>query len=544
MKMIKLKFKGQSSKFIVFIVIVVSVLLFTGAGFSEQDAKSYRAKGWEAQKKGNLDEAITYYRQATILDPDYAVAYNDLGVVWEAKGNAEKAKEMYLKAIEIEPSYPNSYSNLALFYESQGDYNKAALYWKKRANLGSPDDPYTTLAKSRIEKIASTRGETPPASITTARQYEDLLQKNSKMSQENANLVAELTKLSQINTRLEANIKELSQAKENAEYLRIDLKEVKDKAENASQESLAFKKENLGLRDSVAFLEKNKLDLESKLRQVNDLNNQLEEKNKELYASAQKTQELTKEIEKLKDVSGRTSQEQAVLSNDNTKLCNKIVLLEKEIFEKTKEVQASSRSLQELSDKLEILEEMQLPLEKGNEQLKKDIASLEKEKKVLESDLAKLKADNSKDKQKLDSVYRQLEVRAEEIYAIKSQPIRKENGQLKEKVTLLENTLKDKSAKLYKELGIAYGKAELFNLAIEAYENSLDFNPFDADVHYNLGLLYKHSQDNSQLATLHLRKYLELNSKAKNKKEIEYLIGMLDENRIEQRLKKEGEIKK
>ena len=502
MKMISLKFIVHSSKFKVPIVIVASALLLTRVGFSAQDAKSYRAQGWEAQKRGNLDEALSYYRQATILDPEYAVAYNDLGVVWEAKGNTEKAKEMYLKAIEIEPSYPNSYSNLALLYESQGDYNKAALYWKKRASLGSPDDPYTTLAKSRIEKITSTRGETRPASITTASQYEDLLQKNNKMSQENANLVAELTKLSQINARLEANIREFTQETEDAQSLRIDLREAKNKLENTTQTSLELKKENVGLRDSVAYLEKNKLDLESKLRRVNDLNNQLDEKNKELYAKVQRAEELNK----------------------------------KEISEKTKEVQASNKSLQELSDKLEILGETRLPLKEENEKLKKDIASLEKEKRALGSNLAKLTADNLSAEQKLDSVYRQLQVRSEEIYAIKSQPIRKENEQLKDKVAL--------SAKLYKELGIAYSKAKLFNLAIEAYENYLDFNPLDADVHYNLGLLYKHSQDNSGLAVLHLKKYLELNSKAKNKKEVEYLIGMLDENRIEQRLKKEGEIKK
>ncbi|MFA5096216.1 MAG: tetratricopeptide repeat protein, partial [Candidatus Omnitrophota bacterium] len=74
------------------------------------------------------------------------------------------------------------------------------------------------------------------------------------------------------------------------------------------------------------------------------------------------------------------------------------------------------------------------------------------------------------------------------------------NRQLKEdlKKEKTENT-KEK-AELYQQLGTAYTKAKLFSLAIDAYNKALSINPRNAEAHYNLGLLYRHSKNNSRKA--------------------------------------------
>lgn len=105
--------------------------------------------------------------------------------------------------------------------------------------------------------------------------------------------------------------------------------------------------------------------------------------------------------------------------------------------------------------------------------------------------------------------------------------LKKENEESQQEIVLLQDTLKDERARLYQELGTAYTQGRLFDLAIEAYLKSLDFNPRNAQVHYNLGLLYKHSQDNTKKALYHLKKYLQFSPEAKNKKEVEYLIRLL-----------------
>jgi tetratricopeptide (TPR) repeat protein len=84
-------------------------------------------------------------------------------------------------------------------------------------------------------------------------------------------------------------------------------------------------------------------------------------------------------------------------------------------------------------------------------------------------------------------------------------------------------------AELYQQLGTAYTKAELFSLAIDAYNKALAINGRNAEVHYNLGLLYRHSKNNSKKAIQHLKKYLQLNPDASNRKDVEYIIKMLSE---------------
>ncbi|MBI2496302.1 MAG: tetratricopeptide repeat protein [Candidatus Omnitrophica bacterium] len=108
-----------------------------------------RQDGYNAQQNGQLELARAYYEQAIQLDPSYAEAYNDLGVIYEALGWPDKAKQQYLKCLELSPYYLGAYSNLASWYEDHGDLQTAAWYWRKRAGLGSPDDPWTQTATQR-----------------------------------------------------------------------------------------------------------------------------------------------------------------------------------------------------------------------------------------------------------------------------------------------------------------------------------------------------------------------------------------------------------
>lgn len=119
----------------------------------QQQARDYRARGYGLQRVGNLDAAMSLYQKAIELDPLYAVAYNDLGVVYESKGFLDRAEDSYLKASKIDPNLLSAYSNLALIYENKRDLNKAAYYWEKRAIMGFADDPWTEKARQRFSDI-------------------------------------------------------------------------------------------------------------------------------------------------------------------------------------------------------------------------------------------------------------------------------------------------------------------------------------------------------------------------------------------------------
>jgi Flp pilus assembly protein TadD len=127
----------------------------------QEQARMYRRQGLEMQNIGNPDSAMSLYQKAIELDPAYAVAFNDLGIIYEAKGLIDLAEKNYLKSIKIDPMYLSTYSNLALLYENKRDLEKAAFYWEKRAQLGALNDPWKEKAKQRLADIRSVLSKRP-----------------------------------------------------------------------------------------------------------------------------------------------------------------------------------------------------------------------------------------------------------------------------------------------------------------------------------------------------------------------------------------------
>ncbi|MFA4854080.1 MAG: tetratricopeptide repeat protein [Candidatus Omnitrophota bacterium] len=166
-------------KFVISTVITLCVFCFAGMLFAQskpadstkegisaemrEQAVKYRQAGLEYQRMGNLEMAMSLYQKAIVIDPGYGVTYNDLGVVYESEGLLQQAEENYLKAIKVDPSYLGAYANLALFYENQRKLDKAAFYWGQRATLGSPDDPWTQKAVSRLNEVRTALSNQPVA---------------------------------------------------------------------------------------------------------------------------------------------------------------------------------------------------------------------------------------------------------------------------------------------------------------------------------------------------------------------------------------------
>ncbi|MDD5355767.1 MAG: hypothetical protein PHY56_04485 [Candidatus Omnitrophica bacterium] len=149
---------GNSIPKLHFIILAILLFSFVPPSFSEskrdiEQAQIYRDKGYQAQRAGNLDMALSFYQRAVELYPAYAVAYNDLGIVMEARGTNSAAKEAYSKAVGADPGYLSSYYNLAALYEKEGDFDKAAYYWRVRVQLGDWSDTWTWKAKDHIEAL-------------------------------------------------------------------------------------------------------------------------------------------------------------------------------------------------------------------------------------------------------------------------------------------------------------------------------------------------------------------------------------------------------
>ena len=102
----------------------------------ETSASDWFQKGYDADENEEYDKAISFLEKAIELNPDYAVAYNNLGIAYKAQGNLTKAIESYDKAIELKPAAAAAYWNRSIAKDSSGDKSGGMEDTKKAARLG------------------------------------------------------------------------------------------------------------------------------------------------------------------------------------------------------------------------------------------------------------------------------------------------------------------------------------------------------------------------------------------------------------------------
>ena len=76
---------------------------------------------------GDYPKAITYFKKAIAVDPNFSEAFNNLGIAYEKSGKPEEAIGAYKKALS-NPMYKNperAYNNLGRVYYRLGRYDDA-----------------------------------------------------------------------------------------------------------------------------------------------------------------------------------------------------------------------------------------------------------------------------------------------------------------------------------------------------------------------------------------------------------------------------------
>lgn len=96
---------------------------------------AYNNLGHVLEKTGNLDEAIKVYEISLNIRPNRALTHNNLGVVYFKKGLFNKATEQYTTAIYLDPNYYIAYANLGDAYYAAGQLDEAVKAYSKSINL-------------------------------------------------------------------------------------------------------------------------------------------------------------------------------------------------------------------------------------------------------------------------------------------------------------------------------------------------------------------------------------------------------------------------
>jgi len=81
------------------------------------------------QTEGKVQQAAEHYARAIELQPDYAPAYNNLGVLQRSMGRADDAIATYRRALSLKGNYPDAHYNLANALLEKGQPQEAAEHF-------------------------------------------------------------------------------------------------------------------------------------------------------------------------------------------------------------------------------------------------------------------------------------------------------------------------------------------------------------------------------------------------------------------------------
>jgi len=92
--------------------------------FPKKALKEYE-RGLDAERKGRGDDAITHYRDALKIAPNYYPAHNNLGTLYLSKSDFVSAEEQFQEAVRLDQNDPQAYFNLANVFLLKGQYKES-----------------------------------------------------------------------------------------------------------------------------------------------------------------------------------------------------------------------------------------------------------------------------------------------------------------------------------------------------------------------------------------------------------------------------------
>jgi tetratricopeptide (TPR) repeat protein len=125
----------------------------TSQGRIEEAAGLFQ-EGYEAQMRGDLDEAVELYLRSIAVRPT-AEAHTFLGWTYSFQGRLDDAIEECKKAIAVDPDFGNPYNDIGAYLLQMGRFDDA-IPWLEKATRApryeAPHYPRFNLGRAYVAK--------------------------------------------------------------------------------------------------------------------------------------------------------------------------------------------------------------------------------------------------------------------------------------------------------------------------------------------------------------------------------------------------------
>ena len=108
--------------------ITLQQLTATTVSDAHSRALYFNNLGVESLIAGDIDKALTYFRNSLWIDPTLSLVWNSIGTAFSKKGDKSLAEYSYRMAFDLDKSNGTAINNLTKFYFQQGDVETSKRY--------------------------------------------------------------------------------------------------------------------------------------------------------------------------------------------------------------------------------------------------------------------------------------------------------------------------------------------------------------------------------------------------------------------------------
>lgn len=105
----------------------------------DDKAITYYNKGVRASQDRNYQKAVEWFKKATIVDPTFVIAWDNVGFAYQHLGKHDRAIDAYKKSLSIYPKGEFALQSIAPSYQVLGRHQEAANMYKELVFL-KPND--------------------------------------------------------------------------------------------------------------------------------------------------------------------------------------------------------------------------------------------------------------------------------------------------------------------------------------------------------------------------------------------------------------------
>jgi tetratricopeptide (TPR) repeat protein len=98
-------------------------------------ANEWYSNGIAESNKENYSKAIEYFKEALAVDPEFAFAWDNLGVCYRKIGDYDKALNAYEKSLSIDPNGLLPLQNIGIVYQYKKEFKKAINAYERLAEV-------------------------------------------------------------------------------------------------------------------------------------------------------------------------------------------------------------------------------------------------------------------------------------------------------------------------------------------------------------------------------------------------------------------------